>query len=55
MLVNNSGIKAFFREHNVKMSRHVLLTLEEQMKEVLTKTVLRAQQNQRKTVFGRDV
>ncbi len=54
-LLNHSGIKAFFRERNVKVERHVLPTIEEHVKEVLQKAIVRMQQNQRKTVFGRDL
>ncbi len=54
-LLNHYGIKAFFREQKVRIGRHVLADVEEQVKDMLQKAIARAQHNKRKTVFGGDI
>lgn len=54
-LLNHYGIKAFFREQNVRIGRHVVADVEEQFKLLLQKAISRAQHNKRKTVFGGDI
>lgn len=54
-LLNHYGIKTFFREQNVRIGRHVVAEVEEQVKLLLQKAISRAQHNKRKTVFGGDI